>query len=329
MGKKQLDELKVGGGATGVSDSGPGPTGGTATLPASKKQGDGMEKIQDPNSPGMEATSTENNTAPTGDMSAKNRASVAMKASAASGKMAEEVKAMFAGTEISEELLGAATALFEQVVETRVLAIAEDLEAQYNEALEEEYQRAAEEIAEAVDAYIDHTAQKFIEENALEIESSVRVDVAESFLAGLKSLFEEHYIDVPDEAADVVEELVDRVAELEEKLNESMNESAELRKFQEEVLRSDVVAVVAEGLTVTQQEKFATLAEGVEFDGDVDSYKTKLESVKSSYFSEGKKAVQSSITESATAPVVLTEDKVPASGAVSRYVAALDRTLKK
>lgn len=324
--QKQLDELKVGGGATGVSDSGPGPTGGTASLPASKKQGHSMEKLQDPNDPGQEETDMESNAKPTGDMSAKNKASVAMKASAASSSMKEEVAQMFAGQDISEELVQAATSLFESTVQKRVEAIASDLEEQYNAALEEAQEQAILTVAESVDKYMDMVVEKFLEENQLAIESGLRAEIVEGFLGGLKSLFTEHYVEIPEDKVDLVDGLASRVDELEEQLNSSMNETAELRAQLSENARRSSIANVAEGLTVTQREKFETLAEGVEFDGDVEGYKSRLEVVKSSYFPVEKKGA-ATLTESAE-PSTTTPVKKSVSS-VSRYVNALDRTLKK
>lgn len=323
--KKKINEVTVGGGATGVSTSGPGPTGGTATLPASKKQGDSMETLNNPNPCPKEETSTENNTAPTGDMSAKNRASVAMKASAASGSMKEEVTAMFEGTEINADLVQAAAALFEATVEKRVLAIAEDLESQYNEALDEAYTTAIEEVGEAVETFIEMTAEKFITENELAIVSGIRSELAESFMSGLADLLEDHYLDVPDEAVDVVDALTARIDELEEQLDLTLTETATLRKDSEEVVRLDTVKTVAEGLTVTQQEKFMSLAEGIDFTGDVKDYSDRLAVIKETYFPTGKKATTSTVLTEEVAPEA-TGKEVKNDSSVSRYVSALSRT---
>lgn len=329
--KKQLDELKVGGGATGASEV-PGPTGGTATLPASKKQGDSMEKIQDPNNPGQEETDAENNTKPTGDMSATNKSSIAAKASAASGSMKEEVAQMFAGQEISEEIVQAATSLFESTVQKRIEAIVTDLEEQYNTALEKQLQESTEaviaDVAAAVDKYMDIVAEKFIEENALAIESGLRSEITEQFIDGMKKLFIENYIDIPEDKVDVVESLAGEVTSLEERLNESMNETIELRTKLKSIDRVAAVESVAEGLTVTQREKFATLAEGVEFDGDVEGYVTRLNVVKNTYFS-GDKKESSSLTEAVTATPAAAQTAAPVSESINKYVDALNRTLKK
>lgn len=324
---KQLDELKVGGGATGVSDSGPGPTGGTASLPASKKQGDSMPKLQDPNNPGQEETSTENNTAATGDMSAKNRASVAMKKSAASGSIKEDVKALFKDTEINEDLVAGVAALIEGVVEKCAVEIAVELEEEYTKALDEAYESAVLEVAESVDAFMDSTADRYIAENALAIEGGLRAELVESFMGGLKDLFEGHYVSLPEDSVDMVESLTARVAELEEQLNSTLVEANTLRKEKEQAAASTIVAEVSESLTVTQREKFTTLAQGVDYT-DADQYRSRLVGLKESFFGaasiteEVAKPAGTSLTESVAAPAATTVDS-----SVSRYVAALNKKL--
>ena len=304
----------VGGGATGVS-KGAEPTGSVAAAPGnSKKQGDlTPNKLEGD----MEDTDSQNNTKPTGDMSAKNRASVAMK---------EDLTVMFDGEDLSEEFKEKATTFFEAAVHMRVEEEVARLEEQYTKDLEEQVTEIAEDLVNKLDDYMDYVVKEWMEDNEVAIDTSLRSEITEEFISGLKGLFEQHYIDIPEDKVDVVEELALQVEELQDKLDKSIEEQIALTKTLEEQAKQLIFAEVAEGLVDTQADKFAKLAEGVEY-SDEESFRRKLEIVKENYFNSAKKAtliVESEI-ESADEP----EQQQTLSGPVANYVKAISRTIKK
>lgn len=320
MATKDLQEkISVGGGATGTSEV-PDPVGATATLPNSKKQGEGMQSV----SGDKQETSTENNTAPTGDMSAQNKASIAMKTSSAG--VQEHVQAMFQDEELTEEFREKATVIFEAAVAAKAEEIQAQLEEEYAERFEDAKTAIYEELTAKVDEYLDYVVEQWMQENQVAIESSLRSEIVENFISGLKGLFEEHYIDVPETQVDVLGELAARVEELEAKLNDTISENIDLKNQIDESQKDKLISDVAEGLVATQVEKFKSLAEGVTFD-DVESYKRKLEIVKENYFPSEKKAAvldqeeEQSLSEGFEGQV--------SAGPVSNYVKAISRTIKR
>lgn len=341
MAKRDLlatinETVAVGGGATGVSKSA-APTGGTATLPNSKKQGDSMEKSQNPAGTPIEDTSTENNTKPTGDMAASNKATIATKPSAASSSMKEDVAAMLDGFDLSEEFKTQASTLFEAAVAARVAEERTSLEEQLlakEEELTESFEAAKleliEEVSTKVDEYLNYVVKEWIEDNKIAIESSLRSELTEDLISSIKAVFEEKHVILPEEQVDVVEQLATRVEELEAELNATLDRNITLTSALEESMKNEVFDEVAEGLAMTQIEKFRSLAEGVNFK-DAASYAHKLQIVKEQYFGEKKHTPAVLIEEREM--VELTEDKAAPVGnstdPVSKYVSAISRTIKK
>jgi hypothetical protein len=316
MTTKQLDELMdVGGGQTGTSKV-PQPVAKTATLPNSKRQGDLSPQKLDGE---VQDTDSENNTNSTGDMSASNKSSVSMK---------EDMEALFGGEELTEEFKSKVTTIFEAAVHAKVEEIRAQLEEEYQASLEKTLSESIEEITGRIDDYMNYAVNEWMEENEVAIESSLRSDITEEFIDGLKQLFVEHYIEIPEDKLDVLGELAERVEELEEKLNEAVETNIGLNKSLAEEIKNRIFNEVSEGLVVTQSEKFKTLSEGVDFT-DEDSYKQKLEIVKENYFADKKvksvNLVESEI-ENAEEPV---QKVFPASGPVANYVQAIARTIKK
>ena len=313
---KKFDDLQergtTGGGATGTSQ-GPESTTKKAQAPGnSKTQGDLATKKLEGD---MEETSPVTNTKPTGDMSAKNKATVNMK---------EDLDAMFEGQELTEEFKEKATVIFETAVNVRVEEEKAALIEQYDQSFEQAKDEIQQEISEKLDEYLDYVVEQWMAANEVAVENSLRAEIAEEFIGGLKTLFVEHNIDIPDEKVDVVEELAAKVEELEARLNETINENIELRKVSVEVEKEEVFAEVAEGLAQTQIEKLRTLAEGVEFD-DVETFQKKLEIVKENYFPSDKKV---SKVVSEEAEELNEEVQRPVTGPMSRYVTAISRTVK-
>jgi hypothetical protein len=273
--RKQLDELAVGGGATGVSMT---PDAGTkkTTLPNSKSQGD-----MNPQSLAgdQEETDPQNNSAPTGDMSAQNKASVAMKGAA----MKEHIDAMFNGEDLSEDFKEKASTIFEAAIQARLSEEIADLEEQYSSKLEEALEEVSAEMTSKLDDYLDYCVEQWMKENEVAIEHSLRTEITEEFMDGMKKLFAENYIEIPEDKLNVLEELTATVQQLEDKLNSQINENIELSKSISEYSKHEIFDQVAEGLVMTQVEKLRQLAEGIDFDG-TDNYKRKLVLVKENYF---------------------------------------------
>jgi hypothetical protein len=260
------------------------------------------------------------------DKSAANKASVAAK-----GAMKEDVEELFANDDLSEEFREKASTLFEAAVNARVGLEVARIEEEYEEAVQEVAERVEEELASKIDTYMDYVAEQWFEDNQIAIESSLKVEAADKFIDGVKALFAEHMVEVPEETVNVVESLEARVAELEGQLNEEINEKIELTKLVEEAEKEAIFDEVAEGLAATQVEKLRTLAEGLEY-SDADAYRRKVELVKENYFTE-KKATASSLVVEETAVGSLEElteqTNVVVEAGMQQYVSAIGRTTKK
>ena len=245
----------------------------------------------------------------------------------ASISVREDVEEMFNGQDLSEEFKERASTLFEAAVHAKAITVIADLEEQYETRLEEEIQAIGEEMEKNLDTYLDYVVERWMEDNQVAIESSLRNELMEEFIDGMKNLFTEHYIDVPEEKIDVVESLAAKVEELEARLNDVLSENSEMREVMVDVEREAAIEEMAENLTMTQAEKFAALAEGIEFTGDVDAYKRKLSIVKENYFMKSTTAVD--IDEETFEGE--TEDKrmLSSDPDVNRYAMAISRTVKK
>ena len=195
----------------------------------------------------------------------------------------EDVNALLGGEELSEEFKEKAKTIFEAAINAKVAGIKEALEAQYAEKLTEEVEQVKEEIAERVDSYLEYVADEWYSENALVIEHGLKTEMTESFLTGMKDLFEAHYVTIPEDKYDVLESMVEKLDEMEEKLNEQIDKNISLNKRLAESVADGVLDQVSEGLAQTQKEKLASLAESVEFECE-EEYREKLETLKESYF---------------------------------------------
>jgi len=203
------------------------------------------------------------------------------------GKMKEDVDALFADdSTISEEFKTKVSTIFEARVSDRVEQIQEEIEAEYSAMLEEAVESVKSELTEKVDDYLNYVVEQWIEENQIAIESGLRSELTEEFISGLRNLFAEHYIDVPEDKVDLVDELSSKVEELETELNEEIERGIEYKKALVESLKIDIVRTVCEGLTATQVEKIKSLAESVEFSTE-DEFVEKLETIRENYFPSG------------------------------------------
>jgi len=240
----------------------------------------------------------------------------------------EDVEEMFDGQELSEEFKDKASTLFEAAVNARLTLEAARLEEQYEARLEEEVTEIAEALEKKLDTYLDYVVENWMKENEVAIESSLRNEIMEEFIDGLKGLFAEHYIDIPEEKIDVVEELAAKVDELETMLDESITENAELKVMVTESKKADILEEMADDLTMVQAEKFAALAEGIDFNGDIDSYRKKLSYVKETYFSK-KSTPTTNIEEETFESETITEGVKAYDPDVNRYAQAISRTVKR
>ncbi len=195
----------------------------------------------------------------------------------------EDVAAILSGETLSEDFKTKATTVFEAAVTSRVREISEMLDAVYSEELDNTVHAISTELEEKVNDYLNYMVQEWISENEIAIEAGLKSEIVEDFISGLKNLFVEHYIDIPDDKVDIVSELSDKVAELEEQLNNQLGKNIELSKKVNESLKEDLVSKICEGLVQTQVEKVRSLAEGVEFTTEAD-FTAKLTNIKDSYF---------------------------------------------
>jgi hypothetical protein len=195
----------------------------------------------------------------------------------------EDVTALVGGEDLSEEFKGRAALIFESAVRAKISEIKESLEVKFNTALVEEVAVIKEELTSRVDSYLEYVAEEWVDENALQIESGLKGELSESFMTGLKALFEEHYVEIPEDRYDVLENMVMRLDEMEEKLNEQIERNVQLNHRLSEAVSDTILNDVTEGLALTQKEKLAGLAESVEFESESE-YRGKLEALKESYF---------------------------------------------
>ena len=208
----------------------------------------------------------------------------------------DDVNALLGGEELSEEFKAKAKTIFEAAINSKVNSIKEELEAQNAEKLTEEVAQVKEELAHRTDSYLEYIADEWFEENSLAIEAGLKSEMTESFLNGMKGLFEEHYVTIPDDKYDVLENMVEKLDDMESKLNEQIEKNISLTKRLAESVADGILESVSDGLAATQKEKLASLAESVEFESD-DEYREKLETLKESYFpSNGKSSSAKSET---------------------------------
>ena len=199
----------------------------------------------------------------------------------------EHVDALIAGEkDLTEEFKAKAATIFEAAIKSKVKEIAEEMETDYNNKLEQESAKAKSELTEKVDSYLAYVVEEWMKENEIALERGIKGEIAEDFINGLKKLFEDHYIDVPDEKYNVLEDQAGKIEKLEKDLNEQIEKNVELNKEVGTKVRDEIKAKVSEDLADTAKEKFAKLAEGIEYSNAKD-YQKKLETVKESYF--GKK----------------------------------------
>src|SRR5271157_2646964 len=242
----------------------------------------------------------------------------------------EDLDELFVGTELSEEFKEKTAVLFEAAVNARVVLESVKLEEEFVDLFTEEVEHFTETLTNKLDTYLDYTVENWMSENQVAIESSLRNELMGDFIEGLKNLFTEHYINVPEDKIDVLNILADKVNSLEDVNEDLISENSVLKDALVNEAKQDIFEEVSHGLTVSQIEKFATLAEGIEFEGDFDSYEKKLEIIKESHFSDNSKKVKSNGTgileESFDGDVK--QVSVSNDPYINRYADAIARTVK-
>ena len=200
----------------------------------------------------------------------------------------EDIEALVQGEELSEEFKTKAATIFEAAVHQKVMEIAtkktEDLEKEYQTNLQEEIISFRDELTDKVDGYLNYVVEEWMKENELALEGSLKGEITEEFIGGLKDLFTEHYIEVPDEKVDIVESLYDKVEELEEKLNSQIEDNVKTKDELNEYRKDKILEEVCEDLADTQSEKMKTLVDGVSYEDDADNFENKVKTIKENYF---------------------------------------------
>ena len=239
----------------------------------------------------------------------------------------DDINALIAGEELSEEFQEKAKTIFEAAINSKVSVIKEDLETEYAKVLQEEIDSTKIQLTERVDSYLEYVAGEWLEENSLAVEQGLKAEMSESFLTGMKSLFEEHYVSIPEDKYDVLESMVNKLDDMEEKLNEQIDKNVGLTKRLAESKSDGILSDVSEGLAVTQKDKLASLAESVEFESESD-YREKLVTLRNSYFPTR----QVASTPSDDSEMLSEESNAPeakSTGTMANYLTTLQRITKK
>jgi hypothetical protein len=240
--------------------------------------------------------------------------------------LSDDVKALVSSdADLSEEFKDKAATIFETAVRTRIKEQRKILEAKYEEKLSTEKETIKEAMTEKVDSYLNYVVEEWMKENELAVERGIRTEIAEDFITGLKDLFKEHYIDVPEEKYNVLDDLTNQNKKLEAKLNEQIEKNVDLTKKVSNADRSSIVAEISDDLAETEKEKFTSMAENVEYDS-AEKFREKLETIKESYFPKKKIEESSSKDDvdsvAANAPIESNTD------AMAAYTAAITKNIK-
>ena len=235
-----------------------------------------------------------------------------------------DVNALLEGEELSEDFKAKATTIFEAAIKSKIGEIKEELKGEYEKSLAEEVSAMKEVLEDRTDAYLEYIAQEWMEENALAVEHGLKTEMTESFLKGMKSLFEDHYVTIPEEKYDVINNMVDKLDEMENKLNEQINKNIALNKRLAESVSDVILADVSEGLALSQKDKLASLAKNVEFESE-ETYREKLGTLRESYFpsASAPRDHSETISEGTEAP------QAAPSGLMESYLQTMDRVSKK
>ena len=240
----------------------------------------------------------------------------------------EDIEALLKGEELSEEFQEKAKTIFEAAIRSKIAEVKSELQEQYEATIVEEVATVKAELTERLDAYLEYVADEWMSENQLAVEAGLKTEMTESFLTGMKTLFEEHYVTIPEEKYNVLDSMVDKLDEMEGKLNEQINKNIALTKRLSESTSDVIFADVTEGLAVTQKDKLAKLAENVEFDSE-DTYREKLVTLRESYFPSNGTSVQRNETETLTEGTETGHQEPAVTGLMESYLKTLGRSVPK
>ena len=238
----------------------------------------------------------------------------------------EDLAALFGGEELSEEFQEKAKTIFEAAVNSKVAVVKEELSTEYEKTLTEHLEGVKSELVERCDAYLEYVSDEWLKENALEVEHGLKTEMTESFLSGMKSLFEDHYVSIPDDKYDVLESMVNKLDDMEGKLNEQIDKNISLNKRLGESTADGIFSEVAEGLAETQKEKLKSLSEGIEFEGE-ESYREKVVTLKESYFPKDGKPQVSGKSETISEGIA-NDAGADVSTSMNKYLSALSMATK-
>jgi hypothetical protein len=265
--------------------------------------------------------------APTGSMNPHNGDQSPVRQGNAVKGMKEDMDALFNGEELTEEFKDKAATIFESAVMVRVNEEVARIEAEFEAKLEEAVAQNTEGLVEKVDGYLGYIAEQWMAQNEIALERGIKSEILESFVAGMKGLFEEHYIDIPEEKYDVLGEMEETISELEEKLNEQVAANVELAKMISEQKRLEIIATATDGLTDTEVEKFNALAEELSYE-DAESFEKKVQTIRENYFTKKAATIVESVV-SDTPVETLTEEKKPqVDSTMTAYLSALNKSFK-
>ena len=231
----------------------------------------------------------------------------------------DDVNALVEGEDLSEEFTAKATTIFEAAVKSKLRSEVERLGVEKTQEVAEEVETFKSELTEKVDSYLDYVVKEWMQENELAIDRGLKGEIAEDFITGLKALFEEHYIDVPDEKYDILEGQAQKIEDLEAKLNETIEKMTDMNKEKSSLVREQVIAKVSTDLAETEKEKFEGLVEDVEFNGEED-FTAKLNTLKENYFPK------SVATQTLEEEVETENQEVDVSGAMAAYMSAIQKS---
>ena len=238
----------------------------------------------------------------------------------------EDVNALLAGEDLSEEFQEKARTIFEAAIRSKIVGIKEELQETYENALIEEIEVIKEGLVDRVDAYLEYVADEWVSENALAVEHGLKTEMTESFLQGMRGLFEDHYVSIPEDRYDVIESMVDKLDEMEGKLNEQIERNVALNRRLAESVADVIFADVAEGLALSQKDKLASLAENVEFDSEA-NYREKLVTLRESYFPSNT-GTQRDDSETLSESTDVQSQQPQVDGRMATYLQTLGRVAK-
>ena len=234
----------------------------------------------------------------------------------------DDVNALLGGEELSEDFKEKAKTIFEAALNSKIKEIQDTLEIQYEQKLNEEKEELKVSLQERVDSYLEYVAEEWMTENQLAVEHGLKTEMTESFLSGMKGLFEEHYVTIPEDKYDVLESMVEKLDDMETKLNEQIDKNIGLNKRLGESVASGILESVSDGLAATQKEKLASLAESVEFESE-EKYREKLGVLKESYFARTTNESAKEVSKAQTLSEGIDSTTAPVSSGMESYLNAL------